>query len=120
MPVKLTRAVAVRYDQKNIGALLSRRGSWGDRMSATQLRETIAKLRHEIVAGAPVRSEQVETLREALEEIEALLEADEAEASAGAPILERLSEAEAGFEGSHPKVASALRAVVNALSRLGI
>ncbi|NNL86330.1 MAG: DUF4404 family protein [Myxococcales bacterium] len=89
-------------------------------MPTGHLRETIAKLREEIVAGKPVRPDQVDVLHETLAEVETLLEAEEAEAGSSAWLVERLREAEAGFEGSHPNIATAVRAVVNALSRLGI
>lgn len=87
-------------------------------MSRTHLRETVGRLRQEIGAGEPLGPDQLDDLREALDEIESFLESGEA--SGDASVGDKLRTVEAGFEGSHPTLTSALRAVVNALSRLGI
>jgi len=87
-------------------------------MPRTHLRETVGRLRHEIDAGEPLGPNRLIELREALDEIEGFLESGET--SGDASVGDKLRTVEADFEGSHPKLASALRAVVNALSRLGI
>ncbi len=87
-------------------------------MSREDLRETVAELHREIDAGEPLSQEQTRALSEALGEIEALLASSESDL--GSTIISRLREAEVSFEDSHPHLTTAVRAVVNALSRLGI
>ena len=89
-------------------------------MPRAQLRETIERLRREIDAGESLDAGQMHLLSEALEEIEVLLESDDAVPVEDSSIVAKLRAAEAHFEESHPNLTLAVGAVAHALSKLGI
>ena len=89
-------------------------------MPREELLDMVQRLRREIDSDAPVGPEQLAHLREALEEIETLLQSQEAVPAQHESILARLREAEGRFERTHPNFAEAVRAVTDALSKLGI
>ncbi len=89
-------------------------------MPRAKLRETIEQLRHEIDSGASLDAGQMDLLSEALEEVEVLLESDDAASDDDGPIIAKLRAAEAHFEETHPNLTLAVGAVASALSKLGI
>ena len=89
-------------------------------MPRAHLQETIRRLRSEIDSGTPLGPEQIDEVRGVLGEIETLLEAREPAPGEHESILTRLREAEGRFERTHPNFADAVRAVTDALSKLGI
>jgi hypothetical protein len=89
--------------------------------NSQRLRATITELERELRGGHPVDAETRAMLLEAVEEIQAALHASTAPATSEPHTLgERLNQAAAGFDASHPTLAGLLRRVVDALSQLGI
>jgi len=86
----------------------------------TELRETVARLRSEIESGGSPDPHQIQLLSEALDEIDGLLESEDAASSLDSPLIAKLNAAEAHFEETHPKLTLAVGAVAHALSKLGI
>ncbi|UCE86887.1 MAG: DUF4404 family protein [Deltaproteobacteria bacterium] len=88
-----------------------------------ELKETLAQLHEQLEVAGAVDADARERLREALDEIQTIL--DRAEDKAVEPDLDqsfgdRLSEMTHHFEEEHPALTAALSRVINALSAMGI
>jgi hypothetical protein len=88
--------------------------------NSQRLRATITELERELRSGHPVDEETRAMLLEAVDEIQAALHAKSSGESEPHTLNERLTEAAAGFDASHPTLAGLVRRVVDALSQLGI
>ena len=89
-------------------------------MAREHLKETIKQLHHQLDSGSPLSPDQLDALREALGDVEELLESGGGAGAEHESLLARLREAEERFEVTHPNFASAVRSVTDALSKLGI
>jgi uncharacterized membrane protein YccC len=91
---------------------------------SARLRATILELEQELRAVSEVDTETRAMLAEAIEEIQATLHTapEPAEGTSDEPdtLNERLTQAAADFDVSHPTLASLVRRVVDLLGQIGI
>jgi hypothetical protein len=86
-----------------------------------QLRENLERLHAELASTEAVDDRSRELLGEILGEIQALLDRSGEEANHEPEgLIDRLRDATRSFEETHPKLATAVGRVVDALSNLGI
>jgi len=84
------------------------------------LRETLAELHAELESVESSDEETAARLREAMDEIQALLDKQDAAALGEATLGDRLAESARGFEQSHPALAHLVGNILDALGRIGI
>ncbi len=90
-------------------------------MSESQLREHLERLHTELEETDSVDDEARRLLAEVMQDIRAVLDrSDEAPASSGPSLADRLAEATQRFEESHPTLAATIGRVADTLSNLGI
>ncbi|NNL66023.1 MAG: DUF4404 family protein [Myxococcales bacterium] len=82
------------------------------------LRKKLKQLQDQMADGEPLDAQERQTLDDVLDEVEALLEAEDTDDDDS--LAERVREAGIQFEESHPNLTAAIGAVADALSRLGI
>jgi hypothetical protein len=86
-----------------------------------ELLGTLDELHDELAAAENVSPEVEAKLRETMDEIRGVLDADgESEGEAATSITGRLSEAAEQFETSHPTLSAMLGSAIDALGRMGI
>lgn len=85
-----------------------------------ELNETLERLRAELSGSNTLAPRERELLEELAADIAALLEDADASRHEPQSLVERLQEATAQFEQSHPSLTFAIGAVADALARLGI
>ena len=84
------------------------------------LRQMLEQLHTEIQRAETIDDRSRELLRNVLGDIEDLLERKQKQGTEPESIVERLREAVGTFEKTHPTLTSAIGAVADALSRMGI
>ena len=89
-------------------------------MPRDQLRESIAHLQEELLAGVPLSPEDRRQLESVLGEVSGILESDEAQESDSTGTFDELPTLVRRFETTHPKLAAVLGRIADSLSQLGI
>ena len=91
-------------------------------MDQQTLRSLLEQLHQEISANPPTDDRSRELLLNLQRDIERAVAPDAAPSSASAthPIRERVQEAAASYEGTHPQAAAALERVMTLLSNFGL
>jgi hypothetical protein len=89
-------------------------------MPRDTLRHTLDELHAELEAAGTLDPEARAMLRSAAREIQHALEAGAPAPAGEASLGDRLEESTRHFEATHPKVAEAVRRVIDALAALGI
>jgi hypothetical protein len=84
-------------------------------VSETELRRTLKELRHELAEVGDVDAELELLLADIRSDIEAVMERAEPHT-----LAERLGVAARRFEATHPKLASAMGAVIDQLASIGV
>lgn len=89
-------------------------------MDHQQLRSDLQKLHHELGAIESLDEKDQQLLRQLEADIEVLLSKDDANLQPDQDARERLSQAMAQVEASHPRVTLLMRQIVDSLAYLGI
>ncbi len=89
-------------------------------MPRNELRERLAELHAELERHPQIDAESRRLLATLSEDIHAVLEDEQSDATQHVPLVERLAEAVRSFEESHTQLAAAVNRVATALSNLGI
>lgn len=89
-------------------------------MPRETLRHTLEELHAELEAAGTLDPEARAMLRSAAQEIRHALDAGTTTAESEPSLGDRLEESTRHFEATHPKVAEAVRRVIDALAALGI
>lgn len=84
------------------------------------LHATLSRLHEQLEAAESLDPELRDELREAMAEIRSALDEEAGGASPLEGLAGRLQDLALRFEGSHPRLAEVMGAVVDALARLGI
>jgi hypothetical protein len=89
-------------------------------MPEQHLREMLEQLHTELQGADTIDDRSRELLRGVLRDIEDLLERKQAQDTEPESIVEQLREAVRAFEGTHPKLTSAINRMADALAGIGI
>jgi len=84
------------------------------------LKETLARLKHELESTPSLDASTSEELRAVLDEITGLLARSGPAEQAAAPLAGRLTDSAYRLEAAHPRLALALHEISEALSNMGI
>lgn len=89
-------------------------------MKNEELRSQLAKLHNELNQTHALDLQQRELLKTLADEIQALLKRDEIQRHHYTSLSERLNDAVAGLEASHPQITLLMRQTIDSLAYLGI
>ena len=89
-------------------------------MNNEELRTQLEKLHEELHQADPLDLQQRERLQTLADEIQALLKRDEIQRHHYTSLSERLNDAVAEFEASHPQITLLMRQTIDSLAYLGI
>lgn len=89
-------------------------------MNIEELRTQLAKLHDELHHAGPLDLQQRELLKTLADEIQALLKRDEIQRHHYTSLSERLNDAVAELEASHPQITLLMRQTIDSLAYLGI
>ena len=89
-------------------------------MKTEELRSQLEKLHNELHQSPALDLQQRELLQTLADEIQALLKRDEIQRHHYTSLSERLNDAVAEFEASHPQVTLLMRQTIDSLAYLGI
>ena len=89
-------------------------------MKTEELRSQLEKLHNELHQSPAIDSQQRELLRTVADEIQALLKRDDIQQHHYTSLSERLNDAVAELEASHPQITLLMRQTIDSLAYLGI
>jgi len=89
-------------------------------MKNEELRSQLEKLHNELHQSPAIDSQQRELLRTVADEIQALLKRDDIQQHHYTSLSERLNDAVAELEASHPQITLLMRQTIDSLAYLGI
>lgn len=89
-------------------------------MKNEELRSQLEKLHNELHQSPAIDSQQRELLRMVADEIQALLKRDDIQQHHYTSLSERLNDAVAELEASHPQITLLMRQTIDSLAYLGI
>lgn len=89
-------------------------------MKTEELRSQLEKLHNELHQSHALESQQRELLQTLADEIQALLKRDEIQRHHYTRLSERLNDAVAELEASHPRITLLMRQTIDSLAYLGI
>ena len=89
-------------------------------MKNEELRSQLAKLHHELHQTNALDSQQRELLQTLADEIQALLKRDDIQQHHYTSLSERLNDAVAELEASHPQITLLMSQTIDSLAYLGI